>query len=280
MKQTSVFQDYTIPKYKSIPARIILVVGMFLLLSIFSTPVFSQDEPEYDEISVFLNVPRVGGIELPAVIVDETVFLPVSDFFSFLKIRNIASAEFDSITGFFLNQESSYVIDKQNSRITFQDKVYTLEPGDMIQTLDNLYLKSIYFGKIFGLECSFNFRAHLHNGDPLKSKTVQVPKNRPAPWNPPSDWVSSAKDSLAYEKFVDLEDWSLPRMLFRWEAYNGFRSRANGINTPYLWSFSNHYTRGKFVADNVWDANAVSKQCGAAVMLKALLARGGAVLPA
>ena len=37
---------------------------------------------------------------------------------------------------------------------------------------------------------------------------------------------------------------------------------------------------GKFVADNVWDANAVSKQCGAAVMLKALLERGGAVLPA
>ncbi len=159
MKQTSVFQDYTNLKYASIPARIFLFVGMFLLLSIFSTPVFSQDEPEYDEISVFLNVPRVGGIELPAVIVEETVFLPVSDFFSFLKIRNIASAEFDSITGFFLNQESSYVIDKQNNRITFQDKVYTLAPEDMIQTLDNLYLKSIYFGKIFGLECSFNFRS-------------------------------------------------------------------------------------------------------------------------
>jgi lysozyme family protein len=136
-----------------------------------------------------------------------------------------------------------------------------------------------FVGIIHGLECSFNFKAHLHNGDPLRSQTVQIPRGRPAPWNPPNDWVSSAKDSLAYEGFVDQEDWSLPRTLFRWEAYNGFRSRANGINTPYLWSFSNHYTRGKFVADNVWDANAVSKQCGAAVMLKALLERGGAVLP-
>lgn len=136
-----------------------------------------------------------------------------------------------------------------------------------------------FVGIIHGMECSFNFKAHLHNGDPLRSRTVQVPAGRPTPWNPPNDWVSSAKDSLAYEKFVDQEDWSLPRMLFRFEAYNGWRSRANGINTPYLWSFSNHYTRGKFVADNVWDANAVSKQCGAAVMLKALVQRGGAVLP-
>lgn len=137
-----------------------------------------------------------------------------------------------------------------------------------------------FIGIIHGLECSFNFRAHLHNGDPLKARTVQIPRNRPATWNPPTDWISSAKDSLAYEGFVDLEDWSLARMMYRWEAYNGFRSRANGINTPYLWSFSNHYTRGKFVADNVWDANAVSKQCGAAVMLKALLERGAVTLPA
>jgi lysozyme family protein len=148
------------------------------------------------------------------------------------------------------------------------------------QVEDEACVPWYFVGIIHGLECSFNFKAHLHNGDPLRTKTVQIPRGRPTPWNPPNDWVSSAKDSLSYEGFVDQEDWSLPRTLFRWEAYNGFRSRANGINTPYLWSFSNHYTRGKFVADNVWDANAVSKQCGAAVMLKALLERGGAVLPA
>jgi lysozyme family protein len=70
-------------------------------------------------------------------------------------------------------------------------------------------------------------------------------------------------------------------MLYRWEAYNGFRSRTlHNINTPYLWSFSNHYSKGKFVADNVWDGNAVSKQCGAAVMLKVAVDGGIAHLPA
>ena len=40
-------------------------------------------------------------------------------------------------------------------------------------------------------------------------------------------------------------------MLFRLEAYNGsgYRDKHPDVKTPYLWSFSNHYTRGKYVAD-------------------------------
>lgn len=133
---------------------------------------------------------------------------------------------------------------------------------------------------IHAMEASFDFQAHLHNGDPLSEKTVQVPKNRPPKWNPPTDWVSSATDALTYDGFADQQDWSLARILYRWESYNGFGSRRNGIHTPYLWSFSNQYSKGKFVADGVWDANAVSKQCGAATMLKALLDKGVISAPA
>jgi lysozyme family protein len=134
---------------------------------------------------------------------------------------------------------------------------------------------------IHGMECSFDMTSHLHNGDSLKAKTKQVPAGRPNPWLPPSDWVSSACDALRYDKLDEKADWSLAQMLYRWEAYNGWRSRLlYKINTPYLWSFSNHYTKGKFVADNVWDANAVSKQCGAAVMLKGLVESGAVSPPA
>lgn len=132
---------------------------------------------------------------------------------------------------------------------------------------------------IHGMECSFDMTSHLHNGDPLKAKTRQVPAGRPNPWLPPSDWVSSATDALRYDKLNEKPDWDLAHMLYRWEAYNGWRSRVlYKINTPYLWSFSNQYTKGKFVADNVWDGNAVSKQCGAGVMLKGLV-EGGFIAP-
>jgi lysozyme family protein len=132
-----------------------------------------------------------------------------------------------------------------------------------------------------GMEAGFDLKSHLHNGDPLKRQTVQVPAGRPKPWLPPSDWVSSAVDAMRYDKLDEKADWDLAKMLYRWEGYNGWRSRVlKGIHTPYLWSFSNHYTKGKYVADNVWDPNAVSNQCGAAVMLKALVEAGAIAPPA
>lgn len=121
------------------------------------------------------------------------------------------------------------------------------------------------------LEASFNFRAHLHNGDfPLSARTRQVPSGRPSVWLPPSDWDSSAKDALGLLGYAGQTDWSLERTLYRLEAYNGLGYRKRGVPTPYLWSFSNHYDRGKFVADGRFSATAKSQQCGAAVMLKLL----------
>jgi len=137
-----------------------------------------------------------------------------------------------------------------------------------------------YFtGIVHAMEGSFNFDAHLHNGDPLEKKTVHVPAGRPPVWLPPSDWPSSAEDALTFEGYANQTDWSLAHTLFRMEAYNGFGSRRHGINTPYLWSFSNHYTKGKYVSDGKWDPSYVSTQCGGAVMLKALVESGKVSFP-
>lgn len=126
-----------------------------------------------------------------------------------------------------------------------------------------------------GLEASFNFRAHFHNGDfPLTARTRQVPAGRPTRWLPPSDWESSAQDALRLLGYTNQSDWTLERTLFRLQAYNGLGYRLLGVPTPYLWSFSNHYERGKFVSDGKFNASARSQQCGAAVLLK-LLADAG-----
>lgn len=128
-----------------------------------------------------------------------------------------------------------------------------------------------FIGAIHGLEASFNFRAHMHNGDyPLSQRTRQVPAGRPRTWLPPSSWEASALDALRLMGFTNQDDWSLPRMLYRLEAYNGFGYRHAKRASPYLWSFSTLYDRGKFVADGHFDPKARSQQCGAAVMLKVL----------
>jgi lysozyme family protein len=128
-----------------------------------------------------------------------------------------------------------------------------------------------FIGAIHGMECGFNFNGHLHNGDPLSARTTHVPAGRPKVGAPPFTWGQSARDSLTMKGFHEVTDWSVARMLFLLERYNGFGYRMRRVPTPYLWSFSNLYAKGKFVQDGKYDPEAVSKQCGAALMLKAVM---------
>ena len=145
-------------KYSSVSGILLLLMCMLVLLTAFPFTSRAQNEPQYDEISVFLNIQRVGGIDISAVILDETVYLPVADIFSFLKIK-ANPVQLDSVTGFFINPQATYSINRIKNRITFQGKSYNLRSSDIIKTETNLYLKSNWFGQIFGLECSFNFRS-------------------------------------------------------------------------------------------------------------------------
>jgi len=119
----------------------------------------SQELPEYDEILISLEIPRVGATEIEAAIRGEEIYLPITNLFDFLKIRNVPSPGMESISGFFLNPEATYEINRTDNNIIYQGKTYDLGPGDLIRTESNLYLKSSYFGKVFGLECTFNFRS-------------------------------------------------------------------------------------------------------------------------
>jgi lysozyme family protein len=126
-----------------------------------------------------------------------------------------------------------------------------------------------FIAAIHFMESSLNFKCHLHNGDPLTAPTVHDPAGRP-PGNPPFTWEESATDALTYEGLDKVTDWTLTGTLYRLEAYNGFgyRDVDPPIHTPYLWSWSNQYTSGKYVSDHVYDPGKVSEQGGAAVLLR------------
>lgn len=128
------------------------------------------------------------------------------------------------------------------------------------------------------MEGSLNFKTHLHNGDPLTARTVHVPSGRPLAGHPPFTWEESAEDALTLEGFTTWRDWTVPGMLYCFEKYNGFGYRRRGINSPYLWSYSNHYAKGKFSSDGHFDPDAVSRQCGAAVILRRMSEKQIAVI--
>lgn len=141
---------------------------------------------------------------------------------------------------------------------------------------DRLRIPWHFIAVIHTLECDSNFNEHLHNGDPLTERTVRVPAHRPAEGTPPFTWEASAIDALTMKgkEYDKQTDWSLEAQLFRLERYNGLGYYRMGKPSPYLWSFSNHYTKGKYVRDYVYDPDAVSRQVGAAVLMKELANRG------
>lgn len=136
-----------------------------------------------------------------------------------------------------------------------------------------------FTGVVHAMECTQfpKFTQHLHNGDRLDRKTRLVPADRPVGVWPPEDktadlFVESAVDALTMpgKQFDKIKDWSIERMAYCLETYNGWGYRPVKINSPYLWSYTNQYSSGKYVRDHAWSPTAVSEQCGAMALLKVL----------
>ena len=121
----------------------------------------------------------------------------------------------------------------------------------------------LWLAAIHNLEGSCNFETYLHNGDPLGKKTVHVPVGV-GPFN---TWEESAIDVIKTSKLDKVTDWSRPRMLYEAEKFNGLGYIKQGLMSPYVWSCTSHYEKGKYVADGKYDPNAISRQVGIAAIL-------------
>ncbi len=131
-----------------------------------------------------------------------------------------------------------------------------------------------FIAAIHARESDMNFNTHLHNGDSLKAKTVNVPSGRPkaAPANGTAyTFVESATDALLQKGLNKWNDWSVGGMIYLFEKYNGWGYAYRKVVSPYVWSGTQFYTTGKFVADGVYNPAFTDKQIGAATLLKHFL---------
>ena len=125
-------------------------------------------------------------------------------------------------------------------------------------------------GVIHAMESNCRFSTHLHNGDPLTAKTRRVPKARPLKGTAPFTWEESACDALLMKDLQHITDWTVERICYELERYNGFgyRKYHSEVLSAYLWSGTQLYARGKYVDDGTWDGSAVSSQTGAIALIK------------
>lgn len=106
-----------------------------------------------------LTVSRLGSTEIPALIKNEDAYLAVKELFDYLKIKNTVSRDLDSLSGYLMNPQASFLIDKQHNHIQFSSKTFDMQPSDGIQTKSGIYLKIAVLSSVFGLDCQFNFRS-------------------------------------------------------------------------------------------------------------------------
>lgn len=119
-------------------------------------------------------------------------------------------------------------------------------------------------------ESDADFTTQLAQGDPLN----RVSHNEPDGRGPFDTWEEGALDALVTLKHLDkVPDWTAARICYEVERYNGFgyRDFHPTVKSPYLWSFSNQYTKGKYVSDGRFDENTVDKQCGALPIIKRIM---------
>lgn len=116
------------------------------------------------------------------------------------------------------------------------------------------------------MESGADFATYLGNGQTLNRRTTIVPIGR----GPFATWEAGALDALRLHGWDKITNWELPRVLYEIERFNGFGYTTKGINSPYVWSFTDLYKSGKYIRDHVYSASAVSEQCGAAAILKSM----------
>jgi hypothetical protein len=125
----------------------------------FLQPIGAQDSlPENaDEISVSLSLTHVSSTVVPAILIDRDIYMPIMDVLDFVKIKSELSADRKKITGFFIDESDTYVIDLAGSKIDKGSQHYVLNRKDLIVTETGSYMRSDLFKKAFGLTCEFNF---------------------------------------------------------------------------------------------------------------------------
>ena len=123
-----------------------------------------------------------------------------------------------------------------------------------------------YIGALHMRESSCNFAGVLHNGDRIIGTgglTTRVPAGR----GPFATWEASAIDALKLKDMHRVQDWSVARMLFQAEIFNGLGYVSKGVNSAYVWAGTNKEQLGKYIRDHVWDPTHDDTQLGVAAVL-------------
>lgn len=121
-------------------------------------------------------------------------------------------------------------------------------------------------------ECGVDslFDRNIANGQRWDERTTIVPKGR----GPFKSWIAAGYDALVNcaPYASKWKNWTIGGTLTLLEEYNGEGYWEHGWANPYLWSYSNHYVRGKYASDGRYAPGLVDQEIGCAPLIARLYA--------
>lgn len=127
-------------------------------------------------------------------------------------------------------------------------------------------------------ECSQSWSRSIAQGDPWNALSIHVPAGR-GPFN---SWEEAAVDALtACEHMDQWAHWdTVGGALTRLEMYNGlgYAGMNPALPSPYVWSRTDQYLSGKYVADHDFDPNVIDSQEGCGPLLACMMIQDPTIL--
>ena len=136
-------------------------------------------------------------------------------------------------------------------------------------------------GIIHYREGNLAFDTHLANGNPLTARTINEPVGLPLTGTPPFTWEEGAIAAIEYDQLSKKSWLTLTDILQNIELYNGdgYLKYHPTVPSPYLWSYTQWYTKGKYQSDGHFNPTLVDAQIGAAPLFRYLTDSTLGVIP-
>lgn len=130
-------------------------------------------------------------------------------------------------------------------------------------------------------ESTGDFGTYLHQGDPLGKPAVHVPSDIPVfdVWEDAAVHALTMPDKASKREQlgIDTTTKDAAKLTTFSEIYNGLGYHYKDMASPYAWSGTSAYSRGKYVADGRFSATTKDQQLGTRVMLDAVGGTDGAL---
>lgn len=116
-----------------------------------------KSNPPAEETPLQITSDRIGTIDISAYTNGKTLFVPIGELFSFLKINFNITENNTVINGFYLYEKIKYSINIPENVASIGERKIFVRRKEFYITETDIYIKSDIFETLFGIKLDFDF---------------------------------------------------------------------------------------------------------------------------